>query len=103
MLIQIELTDRELVDMLLTARCGYWACTDGVLESVANGESIVFHDREDGSLLGTLTYEVAKRLRLQADVPGVKAVLRAASDGYFDADSADVWVQLALFGEVRYG
>ena len=106
MKITITLSDEELHGVLETAGmygCGYWARSNVPFTSAAT-RAIGIRDRDNPEvLLGTLSPKKLRTLTIEGGTGGAVAIATAAAKGCFDANAADVWVQLALFGEVRYG
>ncbi len=104
MKITIELTRDEVLDMLREAApgCAYWARTNVAITRAAD-HPIAIYDAETNEKLGMLTPAKLRTLRLARSTPGSGVVAKSIALGYFDREHADVYVQLALFGEVRYG
>jgi hypothetical protein len=100
MRVQLFLTDEELADLLETARtaCSYWARTKKILPEAVNKPLTVW-EAETGDTLGELS--IAKLRPLVFDTQKCPNFFRQLQD--MDVTAADVFVQIALFGEVRYG
>ena len=87
MKVTVEISDQFLSDQFLSAQIGYWA------KSADEGSAVV--ERETNKKF-RLDWKRAARLAV-AKHP------RILDPDNMDASTGDVWVQLAAFGEVRYG
>ncbi len=104
MKITIELSDQELEDVLVTAGASSAYCAKSAVPLFrVRLTAIRIHDRETNEPLGTLTRGKARKLTLDSVTPGARVLMAAVGRGSFDGNEADVWLQLALFGETRYG
>ncbi len=113
--IKITLTREELHGILLTAGehgCGYWArticpLTAALTAPVTIYDSETWSEDEAGPALGVLTRSKLKgAATLMANYRPLSPDIRAQlidDPAAMDACAADVFVQLAVFGEVRYG
>lgn len=118
-----EITDENLDDLATTAWYGgitYWA-GGAPADHPASGARFVLVDREggDGKVYEVTDHELRRAFMELADVDQKHVndtihgyFLSAVRDrtpedgiemGSIDAEAADVWVQVAAFGEVVYG
>lgn len=90
MKIEIEIPDQFFLDILEDAHCHYWADS---------------YTWEGGQITGVIEAETRKRFPL--DWPRAVHLVVAAyphllDPKQLDGPTADAWVQLAAFGELRY-
>lgn len=105
--VTLALTDEELTDVLTTAGEGgsnYW-CRSSARLTEAMTRDVTIWDAETRELLGVLN---AEKLRAAGAAVATKVSGRLLSDMVtegpaMDADAADAYVQIALFGELVYG
>jgi hypothetical protein len=111
MRLHIEFTDDELRDILTTAQesgSGYWCISDDDLADALTGPGVRIRDRENpDEVLGLLTRELLAqaggKLHTQIRADLVAQFLDRDGPNGVDADAADAFLQVALFGEVRFG
>lgn len=109
MKVTFEFTDEELRDILTTAQeggSGYWAISDGNLADALD-RPIRIRDRENPDTeLGVLTRELLTKagvdLHLQVRGDLVQQFLDHDGPNGVDADAADAFLQVALFGKVTF-
>jgi hypothetical protein len=105
--IEIEIPDENISNMLSSAWCwcGYWACTYGNTDATRELVSVsVLRELEEpgdehGYLLGPTNLKKGITLCAIQSPHCFKMLLENNCDG----PSADVIVQYALFGKVRFG
>lgn len=66
-----------------------------------NGQEVFVVDLEDESNLGSLTLEKINKAMTSPNMPW--QTLKEWNDGDWDAETTDVIIQIAIFGEVVYG
>ena len=66
-----------------------------------SGQEVFIVDLEDESNLGSLTLENINKAMTSPNMPW--QTLKEWHDGDWDAETTDVIIQIALFGEVVYG
>jgi hypothetical protein len=106
----------DIITTAIEGGTGYWAQVSGYHWSDDEPATTraTLHDMEDGATFALTIEDIARGLAIVVDERGefrLNDELRASivladnenDGGYIDADCADVIVQAALFGEVRYG
>ena len=108
-LVQSEFTIEQIQDLLITAFEGgsnYWVgAVDGAYQNLAKSDYIiVVHDEQDDDkyTLGLVSFIGAFQLMADNHPRLFKDLINFA-DGGWDANTADVFLQLACFKEVVYG
>ena len=109
---KFRLTDEDVDDIMadaLDSGVGYWCgevevageyLGDYASEQISRGGILIFHDAEDPEDVHALDLEsFLKGYRLSVE----RGYFSGDLDGEYDAGTADVIVQLALFGDVIYG
>lgn len=108
---QVTLTAEEWADFVDTAGYGinYWAEAPCIVDAEALTYTVKFPGTsEDPGDYGdpTSTYEITKEALEAAIARSIREMpWRAANygDGGYDAEDADVAIQIAIFGKVVYG
>ena len=110
---KVRIEEKRIADLLITALDGgsnYWADLYGSLEDIMNGGTVSVVDAETGESLGIVCYQsIATALQLMAkgeDRNGKKIPIRhwqAIVEENDDAETADVFFQMAVMGEIVFG
>lgn len=114
--IRITLPQQDIDDIMVTALEGgicYWCRkaepVDGLLgayacEQISRGGSLVLHDAESSDKWELTREKFLDGIKLFLEESGSVRIENGRIDpGDIDADDADRIIQLALFGEVRFG
>lgn len=114
--VQIEITDQEIDDVLVTALEGginYWADSADVKDDDYKGGEWASEVVSRGGTLIIQEVDEEETVELTKDkmLAGIALFIEEFPEmygsveelGYLDASGADIIVQLALFGDVVYG
>lgn len=102
------LTEEEATDLLSdgSGYIGYWASvTHSVSDEEGNLKEITFIDDEGDGKEYTVTIQDVREAayRVVNEKLANKSIISDIAQGDYDADSADVVIQVAALGEVVYG
>jgi len=111
--VTVILTTEEAESFLITAGeqgCGYWARTRTEMRHAAHKPVKIHEMGDDGKIIEshTLTIDklnlaIGKILSAKVQISSSIAAQIAHDVEAIDSEAADAVVQVALFGEIRYG